>query len=95
MLTFSRNARLYLLDEPIGGIDPLTRGKIIKTIFARLNGESSIVVSTHQAKDVETLLDVVLFLNEGKLIFSDSADNIRENRGMSIEECYLEVFGND
>lgn len=94
MLTFSRNTSLYLLDEPIGGIDPLARNKIIKTIFARLNGESTIIISTHLVKDIETLLDDVLFINDGKLVFSDSAENIRETRGKSIEEWYMEVFEN-
>lgn len=94
MLTFSRNTCLYLLDEPIGGIDPLARNKIIKTIFMGFNPERTLIISTHQVKEVETLLDEVLFINEGKLIFSDSVDNIREMRGKSIEECYMEVFEN-
>lgn len=94
MLTFSRNARLYLLDEPLGGIDPLTRTKIVKTIFSGASRGSTIMISTHLVADVETLLDDVLFLNNGKLIFSDSADHIREGRRMSIEECYVEVFEN-
>ena len=94
MLTFSRKVRLYLLDEPLGGIDPLSRKKIIKTIFSQLDSESTILISTHLVKDVETLLDDVLFLNNGKVIFTDSADNIREIRGQSIEDCYMEVFEN-
>lgn len=92
MLTLSRNARLYLLDEPIGGIDPLARNMIIKTIFAGVNPESTIIISTHLVKDVETLLDEVLFINRGELLLWDSAENIRESRGQSIEECYVEVF---
>jgi len=94
MLTFSRKVRLYLLDEPLGGIDPLSRKKIIKTIFSQLDTESTILISTHLVKDVETLLDDVLFLNNGKVIFSGSADYIREDRGQSIEDCYEEVFEN-
>jgi len=94
MLAFSRKVRLYLLDEPLGGIDPLSRKKIIKTIFAQLDSESTILISTHLVKDVETLLDDVLFLNKGKVIFADSADHIREDRGQSIEDCYMEVFEN-
>lgn len=94
MLTFSRKVRLYLLDEPLGGIDPLSRKKIIKTIFSQLDSESTILISTHLVKDVETLLDDVLFLNDGKVIFADSGDNIREIRGQSIEDCYMEVFEN-
>lgn len=94
MLTFARKARLYLLDEPISGIDPLGREKIIKTILAGVNEESSVLISTHLVKDVETMVDDVLFINKGRLLFSDSADHIRETRGQSIEECYLEVFKN-
>ena len=94
MLIFSRKVRLYLLDEPLGGIDPLSRKKIIKTIFSQLDSESTILISTHLVKDVETLLDDVLFLNKGKVIFSGSADHIREDRGQSIEDCYMEVFEN-
>jgi len=94
MLTFSRKAPLYLLDEPLGGIDPLSRNKIIKAIFSRLDEESTILLSTHLVKDVETLLDDVLFLDKGKIIFAESADHIRSERGQSIEECYMEVFEN-
>jgi ABC-2 type transport system ATP-binding protein len=94
MLTFSRQAQLYLLDEPIGGIDPLTRDKIIKTILAGLNNDSTILIATHMVKDVETVLDEVLFLNDGQLIFSGSADGIRAEHDKSVEEWYMEVFKN-
>jgi ABC-2 type transport system ATP-binding protein len=92
MLTFSRKAPLYLLDEPLGGIDPVTRHKIMKTIFAGLNEESSIMIATHLAGEVETLLDEVMFINEGRLVFSGNADTIREVHHKSIEEWYMEVF---
>lgn len=94
MLTFARKARLYLLDEPISGIDPLGREKIIKTILSGVNEESSVLISTHLVKDVETIVDDILLINKGHLLLSDSADHIRETRGQSIEECYLEVFKN-
>ncbi len=94
MLTFSRRARLYLLDEPFGGTDPLARNQIMKTIFRGQSEDSTILISTHQVKDVETLLDEVIFLNQGKVIFSETAENIRECHNQSIEECYLEVFQN-
>ncbi len=94
MLTFSRNTQLYLLDEPLDGIDPLARDRIIKTIFSKVDGQSTILISTHLVKDVEALLDEVLFLNEGRIIYNKSADSIREERGQSIEQCYLEVFEN-
>lgn len=94
MLTFSRNAKLYLLDEPIGGIDIIARNKIVKTIFSSANNGSTVIISTHQVTDVETLLSDVLFLNNGKLIYSGSADDIRSQYKSSIEEYYMEVYGN-
>ena len=92
MLTLSRRASLYLLDEPIGGIDPLGRNKILKSILAGLNESSTTLISTHLVKDVEMLVDEVLFINEGQFIYSGSAETIRAEQGRSIEECYLEVF---
>ncbi len=94
MLTFSRNARLYLLDEPIGWFDPLAKHNILKTILAGINEESTVLISTHQVKDVETILDDVLFLNKGSLILNDTAENIRQEHGQSIEDRYIEVFQN-
>ena len=94
MLTFARKTALYLLDEPIGGIDPLARDKILKTIFRGLSPESTIFITTQLVRDVEMLLDDVLFLNQGELIFSSSVDAIRQERGVSITDCYLEVFEN-
>lgn len=92
MLTFSRNARLYLLDEPIGWFDPLAKHNILKTILAGINEESAVLISTHQVKDVETILDDALFLNKGELIMNDSAENIRQEFSQSIEDRYIEVF---
>jgi ABC-2 type transport system ATP-binding protein len=94
MLTFSRRVKLYLLDEPIGGIDPLARQKILQTILAGMNEESSVLLATHLVNEVETILDDVFFLNKGRLLAADSAENIREQRGKSIMEYYLEVFEN-
>jgi ABC-2 type transport system ATP-binding protein len=94
MLTFSRRARLYLLDEPIGGIDPIARRKILQTIRTGLDESSSAVIATHLVKDVETALDDVIFLNEGRLLLADKTDKIRAERGTSIEEYYLEMYEN-
>jgi ABC-2 type transport system ATP-binding protein len=94
MLTLARRTRLYLLDEPIGGIDPLARDKIIKTIFRGLNDDSTVIIATHLVKDVETLLDEVLFLNDGRVIFAGSAESIRAEHGKSVEEWYVEVYEN-
>lgn len=95
MLTFARQASLYLLDEPIGGIDPLDKNKLIKTILSGFNENSSIIISTHLVKDIETMVDEVLFLNRGHLVLHETAENIRLQRGQSIEECYMEVLSDD
>ncbi|NMB55823.1 MAG: ABC transporter ATP-binding protein [Leptolinea sp.] len=92
MLTFARNARLYLLDEPIGWIDPLGKHNIIKTILSGMNEESSVMIATHQVKDVETILDDVFFLKSGNLVVADSAENVRTEYNRSIEDHYIEVF---
>jgi ABC-2 type transport system ATP-binding protein len=94
MLTFSRNARLYLLDEPIGWFDPLAKHNILKTILSGINEDSTVLISTHQVKDVETILDDVLFLNKGSVILNDTAENIRLEHGQAIEDRYIEVFQN-
>jgi ABC-2 type transport system ATP-binding protein len=94
MLTFSRRAKVYLLDEPIGGIDPLARQKILQTILSGMNEDNSVLLATHLVNEVETILDDVFFLDKGCLLASDSAENIREQRGKSIMEYYLEVFEN-
>ena len=94
MLTLSRRARLYLLDEPIGGIDPLGVNKILKTIFSSMDEDSSILIATHLVKEIEALVDEVIFMNEGQLIYRADAESIRMDKNQSIEERYLEVFEN-
>lgn len=95
MLTFSRSASIYLLDEPIGGIDPVAKDMILKTILSVTNDISSIILSTHLIKDIEKILDEVIFIKEGKIKVSTSSDKIREEYNKSIEEYYLEVMQND
>ena len=94
MLTLSRRASLYLLDEPIGGIDPLGVNKILKTIFTGMDQDSSILIATHLVKEIETLVDEVIFMNEGQLVYRENAETIRLNMNQSIEDKYLEVFEN-
>lgn len=92
ILTMSRQARLYLLDEPIGGVDPATRDYILSTIIANYNPEASVVISTHLIADVEKILDEVVFLQEGKVLLHDEVDALREEKGKSIDALFREVF---
>ena len=88
----SRQARLYLLDEPIGGVDPATRDYILSTIIANYNPEASVVISTHLIADVEKILDEVVFLQEGRVLLHDEVDALREEKGKSIDALFREVF---
>ncbi|MCD8384156.1 MAG: ABC transporter ATP-binding protein [Clostridiales bacterium] len=92
VLVMSRNAQLYVLDEPIGGVDPAARDFILSTILTNYNEEGSILISTHLIADVETVLDEVLFLRDGAVVLHDSVDHIREERGVSVDELFREVF---
>ena len=87
----SRKARLYLLDEPIGGVDPAARDYILNTILQNYE-DATVIISTHLIADVEQILDEVLFLQDGKLILQESVDTIREERGLSVDETFREVF---
>ena len=91
-LTFSRNAKIYLLDEPLGGIDPVGKSKIINAILTMQLESSSIVISTHLVKDIERIFDNVYFLSDGKIIFHGDCDVMREQNGKTVEQAYLEVF---
>ena len=88
----SRKARLYLLDEPIGGVDPAARDYILNTILQNYEEDATVIISTHLIADVEQILDEVLFLQDGKLILQESVDTIREERGLSVDETFREVF---
>ena len=92
ILVMSRNARLYLLDEPIGGVDPATRDYILNTIIRNYNPEAAVVISTHLIADVEQVLDDVIFINQGKVLLKSSVDAIREEHGMSVDRYFREVF---
>ena len=92
VLTMSRKAKLYLLDEPIGGVDPATRDYILHTIISNYNPEAAVVISTHLIADVEPVLDEVIFLNQGKISLHESCDEIRETRGQSVDALFREVF---
>lgn len=92
ILVMSRAARLYLLDEPIGGVDPATRDYIINTIIGNYNPEASVIISTHLIADVEQALDDVIFINQGKIVLQSTVDDIREKNGMSVDGLFREVF---
>ena len=92
VLTMSRKAKLYLLDEPIGGVDPATRDYILHTTISNYNPEAAVIISTHLIADVESVLDEVLFINRGRLVLKSTVDSIRENQGMSVDAYFREVF---
>lgn len=92
ILVMSRAAMLYLLDEPIGGVDPATRDYILSTIIANYNPEAAVVISTHLIADVEKLLDQVIFLKNGQLVLQSEVDQLREEKGMSVDALFREVF---
>jgi ABC-2 type transport system ATP-binding protein len=91
-LTFSRRTKIYLLDEPLGGIDPVGKKKIIDAILSMQLDEASIVISTHLVKDVERIFDSVYFISDGGIVFEGNCDTMREENGKTVEEAYLEVF---
>lgn len=91
-LAFSRNAKLFVLDEPLGGVDPVARDRIISTIIKTYNEDSSIIISTHLVNDVERIFDDVCFIGKGKVILSGSAEDLRVEKGLSIDQLYIETF---
>ena len=92
ILVMSRSAKLYLLDEPIAGVDPAARDLILDTILANYNPDSTVIISTHLIGDIERVLDEVIFLKEGRVLLHDSTDNIREREGKSVDTLFREMF---
>ena len=92
ILVMSRKASLYILDEPMGGVDPATRDYILDTILNNFNDDASIIISTHLISDVEKILDEVIFIDEGKIIKHESADKLRSENNKSIDEIFREEF---
>ncbi len=92
ILVMSRKAKLYLLDEPIGGVDPATRDYILETIIHNYNPDAAVILSTHLIADVEKVLDEAIFLKNGQIVLHAQADAIREEKGMSIDQYFREVF---
>lgn len=92
ILVMSRESKIYILDEPIGGVDPAARDYILSTILKNYSSESSILLSTHLIHDVERIFDKVLFLKNGKIEIDEYVDTIREQKGMSIDALFREVY---
>lgn len=92
ILVMSREAKLYLLDEPIGGVDPATRDYILNTIIGNYNPEATVIISTHLIADVEQVLDEVVFISQGQIVLQKSVDEIREEQGRSVDQLFREVF---
>ena len=91
-LVMARQAEVYLLDEPIGGVDPATRDYILRTIISNYNENAVVIISTHLISDVESVLDDVVFLKEGRVVLHKAADEIREEKGESVDKLFREVF---
>ena len=92
VLVMSRKAKLYLLDEPMGGVDPAARDFILKTILMNYNEEAGDITSTQLISDVEKVLDDVVFIRNGKMVLHQSVDQIRSERGKSVDALFREVF---
>lgn len=92
ILVMSRKADLYILDEPIGGVDPAARDYILDTILTNFNKEASVLISTHLISDVERVLDDVIFISKGEIVENTSADELRNKHGKSIDEIFREEF---
>lgn len=92
ILTMSRKAKLYLLDEPIAGVDPAARDYILRTIISNYDENATVLISTHLIADVENVLDEAIFLKQGRVILHKSVDEIKESTGQSVDEYFREVF---
>ena len=92
ILAMSRQAQLYLLDEPIGGVDPAARDYILHTILSNYSENASVVISTHLIADIEPVLDEVIFLRNGSVVLHKTVDEIREEKGTSVDALFREVF---
>lgn len=92
ILVMSRNALLYVLDEPIAAVDPATRDYVISTIINNYNPDASVLISTHIIADIEPVLDEVIFINKGETVLHKTVDEIREENGMSVDALFREVF---
>ena len=91
-LVMSRNAKIYIVDEPIGGVDPAARELILNTILDNYASDSLVIISTHIISEIEQIFDTVVFLKEGEVVLCDDVDQIRSSHNKSIDELFKEVF---
>ena len=92
VLVMSRNADLYVLDEPLGGVDPATRDYILDTILSNFNENASVIISTHLISDIEKILDEVIFIDKGQIVLQSDADKLRNKENASIDEIFRRMF---
>ncbi len=92
ILVMSRNAKLYILDEPIAGVDPAARDYVISTIINNYNPDATVLISTHLISDIEQILDTVIFIKDGNIVLNKTVDEIREEHEKSVDELFREVF---
>ena len=92
VLVMSRNADLYILDEPLGGVDPATRDYILDTILSNFSDNASVIISTHLISDIERILDEVIFIDKGKIVLQSDADKLRKKEKTSIDEIFRRMF---
>ena len=92
VLVMSRDAELYILDEPLGGVDPATRDYILDTILSNFSEGASVIISTHLISDVERILDEIIFVDQGKIVLTSSADELRKKENASIDEVFRRYF---
>jgi len=92
VLVMSRTADLYVLDEPLGGVDPATRDYILDTILSNFNENASVIISTHLISDIEKILDEVIFIDKGQIVLQSDADKLRKKENSSIDEIFRRIF---
>ena len=91
-LTLSRNAKVFIFDEPIAGVDPASRDSILETIINHYSQDALLIISTHLIQDIENILDEVIFIDDGKVILHQNCDDLREERNQSIDQIFREEF---
>ena len=92
-LVLSRRAKVYILDEPIAGVDPVARDQILDAIIDNYKEDSAMIITTHLVRDMENIFDQVVFLGDGEIVLSGEAESLREEKNMKIDDRYKEIFG--